>query len=288
MLLDDFVPDGPAPSFAKFWGKNGRSLYAPNESMSELQRNLLAFLRSLGVAMPRAHGSIPGRSVLTNVAPHRYNRYFYLVDISKAYEACQAEVMTHLLMQRSIQLRREVTVQQLLGWLQIYCFQPGGGLYTGGAASPMLFNIYATVLIDDVLGKYLRAQRLTYTRYMDDLTFSSKVPIGERKRAHIRGVIREAGFEISFSKTRKNIDLEKGPICVTGVVLHPDAGMRSSKRARNKASGAIALALSGEASPATAHGQMGAVLATTSGNKRSTEPAVVKLRAEQLRLPKLP
>jgi hypothetical protein len=50
------------------------------------------------------------------------------------------------------------------------------------------------------------------------LTFSSKIPIGKRKRRSIREIIKKAGFEVNHRKT-KIFDLKKGPIVINGVGL---------------------------------------------------------------------
>ena len=89
----------------------------------------------------------------------------------------------------------------------------------GAPASPDLFNIYASALVDEPLKQQLRKYKLTYTRYLDDLTFSTKEePIGKIKRRTIRTVIESAGFAVSHHKSRI-FALEKEPAVINGIGL---------------------------------------------------------------------
>jgi hypothetical protein len=94
-------------------------------------------------------------------------------------------------------------------YLKRYCQSEEGGLVTGGPASPDLFNLFAECVIDSRL-RYVATEchNLVYTRYLDDLTFSSDNVIGGKKRKQIREVLVSAGFNINHAKS-KVLDLAK-------------------------------------------------------------------------------
>lgn len=282
--LDRFVQPGVDYLFTT--GQVGnRRIYIPNEPMRELQREFAKFLFDLNFDMRFCHGGIPDRSTRTNAAAHAGNNYFVLMDIRAAYQSQPLARTAEIIWQKSPQLYRwppEITS----AWLQAWCFLPQGGVITGAASAPLLFNIYTAVEFDQRIGKWLREEGLTYSRYMDDLTFSSQRPITKYQRRHIRYVLAEAGFEVAPHKTRVNLDIYKGPIEITGVMLDKTGRTSVSKKRRRRANGMLAAALAGKVNPPVAHGHMSECLAAISGNReeRFRDPSVRALRQAQLRL----
>lgn len=296
--LDRFVPDieksGEEPAFQKSRGPKGRIIYLPNEPMKRLQAELLAWLKSLNVAMPFAHGGIASKSTRTNLSPHVGSRYFYIVDIRSAYEALDVNKVAVVLRKKSRYLASR-PLSELVDWLNRWCFLPDGGIITGAASAPYLFNLYASEAIDNRLSsnrtipgyfQFLQDTDITFTRYLDDLTFSSSGPIKKAYRRVIREVIWSAGFELADHKTRVNLDIQKGPIEIAGVMLDATGRMFPSKRRRRRANGMLAAALSGDISPAVAHGYVGDCVGALPGGRtdRLARAEIADLREAQLRL----
>ncbi len=105
-----------------------------------------------------------------------------------------------------------------------------GGLATGAPSSPDWFNLYAGVLIDIPLGAYCLKHGLTYTRYLDDITISSKNPIGHRLggkrksrkvRDGIRAIIESSGMAIHDEKAAAH-DIMRGPVVINGIGMDKD------------------------------------------------------------------
>lgn len=196
--------------------KKQRIIFVPNKSAKLIHKRLIAYLRSLPISR-YAKGCYPGCSPVTNVRLHKENRFFYSLDIMNAYGFVRAEKLSNILCnldERLLGLESEV-LEFLLK--HCFCHGEGAGLITGAPASPDLFNIYAGALLDEVLAEISMQYGLLYTRYLDDLLFSSShQPIGKRKRLAIRQVINKAGFAISHHKS-KLIDLKKGPAVINGI-----------------------------------------------------------------------
>ncbi|MDP2704641.1 MAG: reverse transcriptase domain-containing protein [bacterium] len=194
-----------------------RVIYGPNQPMRVLHEQLIARLKRLLAHFPHATGAVQGSSPWKNVMRHqRGQRYFYLTDIENAYPSVRVETLALILCTQDVDLAGRY--EQVVTFLKQYCLAQEGGLAIGAPASPLLFNIYAGVLIDRDLHALCEKYSLTYTRYLDDLTFSSKRPIGERKRKAIRAIIEEAGFRVNHRRSQVH-DLRKGPIVITGVGL---------------------------------------------------------------------
>jgi hypothetical protein len=223
MIFDKMDSDSRSDVEFKSWRKRDvnplggtsktRTLHAPNEKMRNLHRQFVRNLRELQVNLSSAT-SVPGSSPRQNVARHRYSRFFYLTDLSSAFQNVNKEKLAEVL----AWLDKKVSKVEILEFLEGFCFVKEGGLITGSPSSPDLFNIYAAVLIDSRLRKYCEPHGITFSRYLDDLAFSSQSVIGARKRDKIREIVEFAGFQISHHKTRV-LDLKKDRIEINGIGL---------------------------------------------------------------------
>lgn len=162
-----------------------RWLYKPNEAMREVHRRFLAYLRSgrilWAVDLRYSTACRVGCSPREHVRWHRYNRFFYVLDLADAYRAVDGRKLAQILYQ--LDLGVMVTKDKIYSFLQRYCLAKEGGLATGAPCSPDLFNLYAAVLLDEPLSDICRKHNIRYSRYLDDLTFSSRFQkIGGRKR----------------------------------------------------------------------------------------------------------
>lgn len=196
-----------------------REIFAPNDSMREVQEGIVAKLRSLEIEMPSATGGVRNGSPVNNVLKHwsPYNksaRYFFLLDLASAYKNVLVSDML-------VELKRvwphdcdEKFVQSVMN----HCLIPGEGLATGGNASPDIFNLCMEISIDRQIRSYAEYNDLTYTRYLDDLTFSSPFPIGKRKRNTIIKILTEAGCVVNHQKSQV-LDIEKHHVEINGIGL---------------------------------------------------------------------
>lgn len=98
-----------------------------------------------------------------------------------------------------------------------------GRLPMGAPTSPVLSNL-ACRLLDENLFELAQAKCWTYTRYADDLSFSSRRPFAKDDMQAIRDIILEQDFEVNESKTRLcGPDDEK---IVTGILLRGKGELR--------------------------------------------------------------
>jgi len=193
----------------------------------------IRYLRRLCPRLPNATSYHKGDSPMKNVRPHLRHRFFYLLDIRNAYGTVDVQRLTQTLFNRDMAFWG-YRVENTFAFLQAYCTYPTpepsvtqtdvrrSGLIIGAPASPILFNIYAGIRIDEALASLCEKHGLTYTRYIDDLTFSSPKVIGLRVRRQIRNVIQATGFGIHDWKARV-IDLRRqSSVLITGVGVKLD------------------------------------------------------------------
>jgi hypothetical protein len=263
-----------------------RLIHAPNEAMRAIQDEFLRFLRNLGVEMPYATGAVPGGNPMENVKRHQKNSLFYLLDIHNFYPSFKGEKLALIICSLSPLLRKQE--KSFLKFLKRYCLDSNGGLLIGSVVSPDLANLYASVVLDKPLGKLSNKHGLTYTRYLDDLTFSCslrkqdelttsyagaaarkprKNKIGKVKRKTIRNIVLKTGFSISHHKSHC-YDLFIKPVKITGIMLGIGDALRGGiiflpRDYLRKIRMSIRLALQGKFDPAKIHGMMGVFYSST-------------------------
>ncbi len=238
-----------------------RLTYAPNVAMRQLHAALLAALRSTAPRMPYATACRAGNSPKRNVEAHRRNTFFYVTDLEHAYQSVRPETLAEILSERIPQffvrgpqmLLGFAAARRTLEFLSGYCIAPEGGLIVGAPTSQDLFNLYADVVLDRRLGPMCEAWGVTYTRYLDDITFSATTPIGKRKRAAIRDVVEEAGFSISHPKSHV-FDLRRGPVVINGIGLELGGRLFLPRAYLNRTKGLLLLMRKGKVKRAVVAG----------------------------------
>lgn len=259
----EFRDENPVAKRVKY-----RVLFAPNEAMKVLHQRCLHHLRSFWLhrrseeALAFATALQPGDSSMGNVEPHRQNRYFFLLDLKDAFPSVNLDKLVEALL--------AVDPEAFLGhrkalkqFLETYFFDPAEGLMIGGPASGDLFNLYAGVLIDRELGGLCKEWGLTYTRYVDDLTFSSDKEIDKPKRQEIRGIIGAAGFTVNEWKAGI-YDLKKKPIVITGIGLEFGGRVFLPRGCTRKILGLLHRArVRGDVDPSVVHGTMSVFFSVT-------------------------
>ena len=285
MFFDDcvwgFLPG--VPSFNCFYlddynplsgRRKRRKIYAPNDAMKVVHARLVKWIRALPIEQPSATGARPRMSPLRNVLRHLqhdgprtfFPRYFFLTDISGAYGSVDAEKLTDILM--SVSEAPEKSRHGVRTFLKWYCLAPEGGLIVGAPASPDLFNLYCEVLIDEKLRGLCENFCVTYTRYLDDLTFSSVYPIGRKKRIRFLRAIRDPGFKTNNTKTQVH-DLTVGPITINGIGIYANGKLFFPGHAMRRLQGMLHSALRGRVPMKVVHGHMAAFRFVIRGRKRS-------------------
>ncbi len=194
-----------------------RETYAPNRAMRMRQDLIVDTIRSCSIEMPSAFGGVREKGTADNVSVHRkadgrFRRFYYLLDLSSAYNnTTLSTILVHLKFKYP-----ETFTNEFIQMVMNNCLRPGGGLITGASASPDLFNLYMEVFVDEKLREYAKREGLVYSRFVDDLTFSSESPFSGSIRNHIVRLLMDAGCVINHGKVHI-LDLSKHPVSITGI-----------------------------------------------------------------------
>ena len=275
MIFSQFTRDlkSPQPAFRRYrhddinplsGQRKKRWIHDPNDAMRTIHLRFIRYLRRHIPRLPHSTCGEKGDKSYLNVLRHRGNRYFYLTDIKSAYTQVQPGALAAVLSDVAPELGKDQF--GLISFLSEYFLHPQGGLITGANASVLLFNLYAGLLVDMELAEYCHDRRMTYTRYLDDLTFSSPgAPIGVTKRKQLLAIIRSADLPINDQKTH-GADLGKGTTTINGLCIDMTGRIFLPRRYLFKLRGMMHRCMERrDVKPARVHGRMGLFWQSTQG-----------------------
>ena len=217
--------------------KNGgeRVIHAPKKELKFLQKKLAdilweCYLESLESKSKDKNFKIPvlshafekGKSIITNSQMHRNKKYILNIDLKDFFDSFNfGRVRGFFIKDRDFAVSPEIATVIA----QIACYQ--GKLPQGAPSSPIITNLITRIL-DYRIVKIAKKYRFTYSRYADDMTFSTNRELNSNKlRAskelgnfltELEEVIISSGFEINPKKTRLSNNMQRQE--VTGLVVN--------------------------------------------------------------------
>lgn len=202
-----------------------RQIEAPAESLKEIQSKLANLLLDCIDALNTikgndsnltgsfnntlSHGFSRKKSIITNAERHRNRKIILNTDIEDFFGSFNfGRVRGFFLKNRNFSLSENIATTIA----QIACYN--NALPQGSPCSPVISNLICHSM-DVRLAKLAKRHSLYYTRYADDLTFStnkrtlpSEIAIENGSRYEIGSVfqreIHRSGFSINHNKTRVN------------------------------------------------------------------------------------
>ncbi|PCI19849.1 hypothetical protein COB64_03060 [Candidatus Wolfebacteria bacterium] len=218
----------PEPSSQKGGGRkhNKNKLhYIPNDSLRVLHAYALRKIEEYIFEMPSATGWIKGRGSITkdHILSHTngqgfFHEYWYITDIKDAFRSVNLQKMSWVLC-NLFPYYDFTNWPDMKEYLKKYFFAPGGsGLAEGYSTSPKLFNIYAEKMIDQHFRELCTQYNISYTRFGDDLIFTSDTIIGKKKKKALLSILRVAEFTPNDNKTHSfNLNKLKEGKIINGV-----------------------------------------------------------------------
>lgn len=144
-----------------------RVISAPDLRLKIIQRKIAHLLDKVYKVRNPVHGFVTGRSVKTNAEAHAGRRAVVNLDIKDFFPAITEKRVVGLIQSIGVNKR----VSEIVG--RLCCYQ--SQLPQGAPTSPVLSNMICFRLDSDLLA-IARDCRAIYTRYADDITFSSYQP----------------------------------------------------------------------------------------------------------------
>lgn len=143
-----------------------RLICTPVLNLKILQRKLNQILQLVYNPKPSVHGFTLNKSVLTNAKKHVKKRYVFNVDLENFFPSINFGRVRGMFMGKPYLLPPEVAT----ALTRLCCFE--NQLPQGAPTSPVISNMLVAQL-DSKLQTLAKECRCIYTRYADDMTFST-------------------------------------------------------------------------------------------------------------------
>jgi RNA-directed DNA polymerase len=218
-----------------------RRIDAPIGLLRELQERLAPILQDAYDAHPGAHGFIKSRGVLTNAKGHAGQRLVLNIDLEDFFPSINFGRVRGLFMARPF-----LAGPSAASVLAQICTHRNG-LPQGAPTSPALSNFIAAAL-DRRMTRLAKDHKLRYSRYADDITFSSNLPgfppavavleqSAEKMRVHpgeaLERAVESAGFSINLRKVR--LQAHSVRQSVTGIIVNQRVNVERKRIRRVRA-----------------------------------------------------
>lgn len=244
----------PATKYSSFEipKKSGgtRTIHAPTEKLKRAQKQLADLLQDCIQEQEKAyrtltkdkrperisHGFHRGRSIITNAQQHRHRRYVLNVDIENFFGSIHFGRVRGLLQKdKSFSLKERVAT----AIAHLACHN--GTLPQGSPCSPVISNLVGRVL-DFRLAKLANGVGCSYSRYADDLTFSTnerafppEIAVSSSTNPGIwipgpslLNELASSGFNLNGKKTRMQVRTSRQ--MVTGLVVNSKVNVPADYR----------------------------------------------------------
>lgn len=143
-----------------------RKISAPQKELKQIQRKLTSVLSEIYEPKACAYGFIENKNILGNANRHTGRKSVLNIDLKDFFTQIHFGRIRGMLMQKPYSLGDEAATTIA----QIACLN--GVLPQGAPSSPILSNMIC-VPLDNNLMRLAKQTGCTYTRYADDITFST-------------------------------------------------------------------------------------------------------------------
>ena len=218
-----------------------RLINAPERRLKMLQKRLANVLyrcvaeceKTGSTHHPLAHGFARSCSIFTNASVHKRRRYVLNLDLQDFFPSFNfGRVRGFFIKDKRFELNEKVSTVIA----QIACHKDE--LPQGSPCSPIISNLLGHIL-DVRLAQFAKKNKCTYSRYADDITFSTNrkdfptalaTPIPKKPPrweldSRLVKEIHKAGFKINASKTR--MQFRGSRQVTTGLIVNEKVNIRS-------------------------------------------------------------
>ena len=179
-----------------------RAIVAPHQSLLYMLKGFNALLQQYYEPTTWCYGFVKGRSVVQNAQQHLGKRYILNIDIKDFFPSITRQMVEDVLLAEPLKCSAEAA--RLLSGLCTAAEPQGDVLPQGFPTSPTLSNMVCKKMDEELAAA---AQRIgaTYSRYADDMSFSSDKDVLRPTGSfylQVSGIVEKYGFRLNDRKTR--------------------------------------------------------------------------------------
>jgi RNA-directed DNA polymerase len=145
-----------------------RQISAPKTALKEVQRRLNEKLQKVYWKKPVVHSFIKERSIVSNALNHRHKKYIFNIDLKDFFPSINFGRVRGLFIKPPYSLPPSVATV----FAQIACYK--NSLPQGSPCSPIISNMICSRM-DEQLKQLAGKEKCWFTRYADDITFSTNL-----------------------------------------------------------------------------------------------------------------
>lgn len=210
--------------------KGERLIAAPNEKLKQIQRNLADILLFMFRPKKCVHAFVKDKNVVTNARPHLKAQHILRLDLKDFFPSIHFGRVRNLFEAEPFNFPREVSTTIA----RICCYKKC--LPQGAPTSPIISNMIC-LRMDAQLTRLARDNSCTYTRYVDDITFSTNKKSISNKIVlslnpltlsdNIKSIIENNYFVINYNKLnlKSNFDSK----FITGIKVNTKLNISRKK-----------------------------------------------------------
>lgn len=224
-----------------------RTINAPEPKLKNLQSNLASLLqeclteieKTSQIKSTASQAFQPEKSIITNASLHRKKRFIFNIDIEDYFGSINfGRVRGFFIKNKNFELDPKVAT--LIA--QIACYR--NKLPQGSPASPIISNLISHIL-DMRLIELSAKNKCFYTRYADDITFSTNLTEFPQEIAYesedkiwspskkLIKLISKNGFNINYQKVRMQLKFSRQEVTglTTNKIINTPIEYRKNARA---------------------------------------------------------
>lgn len=179
-----------------------RTIHPSTKELKAIQKSIKKNILAPIQLPDEIHGGVKKRSNITNAKPHKGNKYIFTTDLLDFYPNISHSYVNKTYLSLGFSNHFSNSLTKLTTWK----FALPQGTPTSTHISNLVF-----LQTDRELIQLCNANNITYTRYVDDLTFSSPIDF-KHLLNDILDIVRSNNFNLSYRKTKY-----KGNQTVTGI-----------------------------------------------------------------------
>ena len=197
-----------------------RQIFAPEKHLKGIQKRLNYFLQAyyLWIKPNEVHGFVVNPhylgthcNIVENAKVHINKKFVLNIDLKDFFPSISARQVKEIFSSTCFNFNEQISTALTL--LTTY----EGKLPIGAPSSPVISNFICHQLDTDLIN-FCQQNSLTFSRYADDLTFSSDTPISNDNILDIINIIKKNSFEINKKKVRLKTSNRKQT--VTGLTVN--------------------------------------------------------------------
>jgi RNA-directed DNA polymerase len=197
-----------------------REIYSPDKKLRKVQRRLNYFLQAyyLWIKPSEVYGFVvhpdylgPYCNIVANAQVHVGKKYVLNMDLKDFFPSISAKRVKDVFSSPLFDFEEQIAIALTL--LTTY----EGKLPIGAPSSPVISN-FICLGLDSDLKLFSEVNGLTYSRYADDLTFSSDFVISNDDILDIILIIKKNNFEVNEKKLHLKTANQKQT--VTGLIVN--------------------------------------------------------------------